>query len=143
MKVKTKDNIPKTLKDCRTVAVRLLAKREYSRAALARKLREKGYLKEEVSEALDYCQVQQFLNDDRFVGAYIRSTLRRKPVGPYYLIQNLRQKGISEDTFWKVWETLGFSEEELLANAKERYTQKYPDQQKLRRFLQGRGFRKI
>ena len=57
--------------DLRERALRLLARREHSRAELARKLEAAGFAREEIALLLDAFEAKNWLSDQRFAESYV------------------------------------------------------------------------
>lgn len=77
-------------------ALNILARREHSRAELARKLEQRfPDQPAEVDETLDRLAEQGLQDDQRFVEAFFRSQLERHR-GPMRIRHEARQKGIAE-----------------------------------------------
>jgi regulatory protein len=73
--------VPQPFNDCKVKAIvaraqGLLARREHARKELAQKLRHKfshcSHLETLLSQALDYCESQNWLSDQRYVESYLR-----------------------------------------------------------------------
>jgi regulatory protein len=76
-------------------AVSLLAKRDYSRYALARKIVAHHQLADdELASLLDNLEAQNYLSDSRCAQGYIRNCYD-KGRGPRYIQHKLQQKGIN------------------------------------------------
>lgn len=75
-------------------AVKLLARREHSRAELATKLTQRGYDGSEVRSALDECEAQHWLDDRRFADIYVRQR-KDSLYGPIRILAELQQRGIN------------------------------------------------
>lgn len=75
-------------------AVALLARREHSRAELAKKLSAHG-TKEEIDSVLNSLQDAKLLSDQRFAAAFVRSRAERFGAGR--LRQELRQRGVGDE----------------------------------------------
>ena len=123
-------------------AVAYLARREHSRAELARKLSAHG-TQEEIDSVLNSLQDAKLLSDQRFAAVFIKSRAERFGAGR--LRQELRQRGVEE----------GLVEQELkvddlpseIERARTVWKKKFDAQPldarewaKQARFLQGRGF---
>ena len=74
-------------------AVAYLARREHSRAELAKKLSAHG-TQEEIDSVLNSLQDAKLLSDQRFAAAFIRSRAERFGAGR--LRQELRQRGVED-----------------------------------------------
>ena len=123
-------------------AMRLLARREHSRAELARKLAAHG-TDEEVGAALDCLSELGLLSDHRFAEAWLRSKASR--FGMPRLRRDLIQRGVDPDTIDDAIKA------EPLENEYERAGQvwrtrfgtiagDHKEWARQARFLQGRGF---
>lgn len=123
-------------------AVAYLARREHSRAELAKKLSAHG-TQEEIDSVLNSLQDAKLLSDQRFAAVFIKSRVERFGAGR--LRQELRQRGVED----------GLVEQELkiddlpteIERARMVWKKKFDAQPadarewaKQARFLQGRGF---
>ena len=80
--------------DLRERALRLLARREHSRAELARKLGQAGFAQHEIASLLDEFEEKNWLSDRRFAESYVAD--HRARAGSVKLAYDLRQRGVSE-----------------------------------------------
>lgn len=125
-------------------AVRLLSRREHGAMELCEKLKQKGFNRTEVQDALARCQELDLQNDQRFVENYSRSRIRQG-YGPLKIQQELSTKGVDKELIHTV---LQQEEENWLHYAWEVWQKKNRDQlelsfeelQKQQRFLLYRGF---
>ncbi|MGS2716999.1 regulatory protein RecX [Eionea flava] len=78
-------------------ALRYLARREYSRVELYRKLSQKFSAAEAIQRVLDEMQEQGYQSDTRFTECYIRAKVNAGN-GPFKIKIELREKGICEST---------------------------------------------
>lgn len=85
------------IKAIKTSALRLLARREYSRLELFRKLSQKYASGTNIQSVLDQLKEQGYQSDDRFTEMFIRSKVRAGN-GPFKIKIELREKGICEST---------------------------------------------
>jgi regulatory protein len=128
--------------ELRERALRLLARREHSRAELVRKLEQAGFDAGDIQSLLDEFEQKSWLSDKRFAESYVAD--HRARAGSIKLAYDLRQRGVSDsiieaalsdnrdseiDRAREVWKK---KFDALPANAHERAQQI--------RFLQGRGF---
>ncbi len=79
------------MNELRQRALRLLARREHSRAELTRKLATQG-TEEEITNVLTQLETEGLLSDARAAGAYVRAHGAR--LGVAGLRQNLRTRGL-------------------------------------------------
>lgn len=124
-------------------AVALLARREHSRAELAKKLAAHAASAEEVEAVLNSLQEVKLLSDERFTAAFVRSRAER--FGAARLRQELRQRGVAE-----VLVETGLAAEDLaseMERARGVWRKKFDalpadarEWARQARFLQGRGF---
>ena len=122
-------------------ALRMLARREHSRAELARKLAADG-TREDIHAVLDQLERSGLLSDARFAEAYVSSRAAR--VGNARLRHDLRARGIAEDAIAAALPAEAHSETE---RAREVWRRKFAappadraDYARQARFLQQRGF---
>ena len=124
-------------------ALRLLARREHSRAELARKLSIHAEEPAEVERVLDELERRGWLSERRVVEQRVHTL--RKRYGARRIERDLRQKGVSEEAVSAALADLRGGE---LEAAREVWRRKFGGRQPLHpadrarhvRFLQGRGF---
>jgi regulatory protein len=75
--------------------VRLLARREHSRAEMRRKLTRKGHDPGTVDEALDRLASGRLQSDARFVETFVRHRVQQG-YGPVRIAAELRERGVAE-----------------------------------------------
>jgi len=95
--------------DLRRKAMDLLALREHSRFELMRKLHQREFSDDLISQILDQLEQEMLLSDARFAESYARMRIR-KGFGPRRIAQELQERGISKqlintvlnesDTIW-------------------------------------------
>lgn len=78
-------------------AYRILGIRSHSVAELTEKLLKKQDDTEIVEQVIQELRERRYLDDASFASEFIESTLRRRPIGRFLLLQKLKQKGIAED----------------------------------------------
>lgn len=123
-------------------AMRLLARREHSRAELARKLAPHG-TDEEVGAVLDRLSELGLLSDHRFAEAWLRSKAAR--FGMTRLRRDLIQRGVDPDTIEDALAADPLDDEHERARQvwRTRFNVTASDHRewaRQARFLQGRGF---
>lgn len=124
-------------------ALKLLARREHSRAELARKLSAHAGDPAEIETVLDDCERRGWLSERRVVEQLVHA--RRSRFGARRIEQDLRQKGISGEAVATALADLKSGE---LEAAREVWRKKFggrpprspADRARQVRFLQGRGF---
>ncbi|MFN3235239.1 MAG: regulatory protein RecX [Gammaproteobacteria bacterium] len=125
-------------------AIKLLTRREHSRAELRQKLQQRGHSDSNIGSALDVLIEEGFLSDQRFVEMYIRSCQNRG-LGPARIKMELQEKGV-EDAL--IAEYLNASASEWVKLAKQVHAKKFSaklpksfEEKALQmRFLNYRGF---
>ena len=126
----------------RARALRLLARREHSREELKRKLGAHAGEGEDIEALLDELVKRGWLSDARFAEQSIRARARR--FGPLKLAQQLRAKGLDEETIARGFRAAaGDGASSLESVWMSRFGAPAADtREKARqaRFLQGRGF---
>ena len=124
-------------------ALKLLARREHSRAELTRKLSVHAEDPGEIERVLDDCERRGWLSERRVVEQLVHA--RRSRYGARRIERDLLQKGVSEDAVSAALAELKAGE---LGAAREVWRRKFggrqprgpADHARQVRFLQGRGF---
>lgn len=81
--------------EAEAIALRLLARREHSRAELELKLRQRGLPGEVIAPVLDDYEARGWLSDERYAEILVRQRLETGH-GPLRVRADLQQKGIRE-----------------------------------------------
>ncbi len=128
----------------KSVAVRLLSRREHSAFEIRDKLRQRDFDEGEIEQTIIELQQGGWLSDERFAEAYIRMR-QQKGFGPIRIAIELNERGVKEsivdaclhesDESWQ--QTL---EQQYLKKYKKKPVEDYNDKAKRIRFLQYRGF---
>ena len=128
--------------DLRGRALALLARREHTRAELARKLAAGGFAADDVRPLLDEFETRNWLSDRRFAESWIAD--HRDQSGAIKLAFELRQHGVPEAL---IDDVLAEQRDSEAARARCVWQKKFgtppaspADKAKQMRFLQGRGF---
>jgi len=135
-------------KECYIYALKLLSRREYSEKMMEEKLLSKNFDQKIVGKIIKILNSEDYLDNKRFIKSYIRTTLSYKNIGPYKILNYLRTKGIKDNQFWEIWETLDIDEKKIAKKALKykinRLKNKMVDKKtpKLYQFLLSRGFSK-
>ena len=123
-------------------AIRYLARRDHSRAELARKLADHGS-PHEIEEVLDRLTELGLLSDARFADAWVRGKAAR--FGTARLRHDLARRGVARDTVDAALAAEGAADE--FARARQVWSTKFGrapadarDWARQARFLQSRGF---
>ncbi len=128
--------------ELRERALRLLARREHSRAELARKLEQAGFVASDIHSLLDEFEEKNWLSDRRFAESYVADHRARS--GRIKLAYELRQRGVPDSIIAGV---LGDNRESELERARETWSKKFgkapanaAETARQTRFMQSRGF---
>ncbi len=123
-------------------ALRLLARREHSRAELARKLREHTRADDDLEALIEDLSRHKLLSDERYAESRAHALSRK--FGAARIAHELRAKGLDKDLADKASKTARATE---LERAREVWRRKFRSAPKTReerarqmRFLQSRGF---
>lgn len=135
--------VPSTPAGAKAAAVRLLARREYSRAELTQRLLRKGLPRDIVDRALDDLATAGYLSDQRVAHATVAQKSGR--YGKRAIVYALKEKGIGAAEMEAALAPLAHADE--FADAQALWQQRFgappaSDRDKARhvRFLQSRGF---
>jgi regulatory protein len=93
--------------------LRLLSRRIYSRYEISRKLNNKGYPENIISNLIFWLENNNHINDELFAKMWAQFRLQNKPIGRYKLNQELRLKGIKQDIIKKVIDETYYEMDEL------------------------------
>jgi regulatory protein len=128
----------------KSVAVRLLSRREHSAHEIRDKLLKRDFDELEIEQAIVELQQGDWLSDERYAEAYIRMR-QQKGFGPIRITIELNERGVKEsmvdcylqpgDESWQI--TL---EQQYAKKYKHKEIEDYNDKAKRIRFLQYRGF---
>lgn len=126
----------------RTRALRLLARREHSRRELERKLATDADDLDELTSLLDEFERRGWLSESRLAEQHVLRARGR--YGPRRVLNNLKEKGLSEEALARAGAQLKQSE---LESAFEAWRKRFgrpaedpKDKARQARFLAGRGF---
>jgi len=75
----------------------ILARRDHSEYEVRQKLSRRGFPPEQVDEAVAKLKEYRMLSDENFAAAFVASQLAQRPVGPFFLIHQLRKKGVAAE----------------------------------------------
>lgn len=133
-----------TAADVRRAAMNLLARREYARTELIRRLEGRGLPAELVAAVTDDLVAENLLSDARFAESFIASRAARGQ-GPMRIRRELEERGVSGDLIDIAFDEAGtdwFAR--AIAVRRKRFgpamPADFPDKAKQMRFLQYRGF---
>jgi regulatory protein len=123
-------------------AIRLLARREHSRAELARKLKAHAQPGDDIDALLEDLSRRKLLSDERY--AESRSHALSRKFGAARIAQELRAKGVSDELAGQAERAAHATEVERARTVWRRKFQVSPETREERarqmRFLQSRGF---
>ena len=128
----------------KSVAVRLLSRREHSALEIRDKLHKREFDEGEIDQTIIELQQGGWLSDERFAEAYIRMR-QLKGFGPIRISIELNERGVKEsivDDYLQAddesWQQV--LEQQYLKKYKNKSITDYNDKAKRIRFLQYRGF---
>lgn len=128
----------------KSVAVKLLSRREHSAFELRDKLAKREFDSAEIAQAITELEQGGWLSDERYAEAYIRMR-QQKGFGPIRISIELNERGVDEKI---IDAKLHADDESWLQTLRQQYVKKYKntaiqdynDKAKRIRFLQYRGF---
>jgi regulatory protein len=128
----------------KSVAVRLLARREHSAYEIRNKLHKRDFDEAEIEQAIIELQQGGWLSDERYAEAYIRMR-QLKGFGPVRISIELNERGVKESIVDACLQTADGNwrqilEQQYLKKYKNNPIEDYNDKAKRIRFLQYRGF---
>jgi regulatory protein len=128
-------------------AIRLLTKRNYSKAKLIQKLKQKEYTPTEIEEAVSEVIAKRYLKEDEYIESRIKNFMRRGD-SPARIQQKLSGEGCHAEletvlSIFKEYEFTSNDQLGQLIEKKLRSTPKdlvdFPKKQKILQFLASRG----
>lgn len=128
----------------KSVAVRLLSRREHSAFEIRDKLSQREFEGSEIEQAINELQQGGWLSDERYAEAYIRMR-QQKGFGPVRIAMELSERGVNDSIIDTYLNAQGNSWQQTLQQQyrkkyKNKAIQDYNDKAKRIRFLQYRGF---
>jgi regulatory protein len=131
-------------KDCRVVALGLLARREHSRVELERKLSARAFASEVIAATLDELERCGALAAGRFTESFIRSRLARGQ-GPNRVRHELAHRGIADEAIAAAladsqWDWLEAAHRARVKRFGPTPPRSFAERAKQVRFLEYRGF---
>ena len=132
----------------RACAYRILARRDHTCKELSVKLRQKGYGRAAIDDALARCRELGYL-DDANTAMRIADHMARSGYGPMRVRQTLGQKGLDDTVIEKALTRCGDEDSQVLSAGRVlgkkrssliREADPWKRRQKAYRFLAGRGF---
>ena len=78
-------------------AADLLSRRDHATGELSRKLRQRGFTPQEVSDTLTKLEENGYLSDTRFAENYARELMEKRLLGNFGAVMKMRERGIDED----------------------------------------------
>lgn len=127
----------------RQIALKMLARREYGRDELARKLVEKGCAAQLAADTVAGLATGHLVSDERFVAALVRAR-REQGYGPLRILHELTEKGIGPEIAGSAVAAGGDWLDEARRVHRKRFGGKrvanVAERAKQARFLQYRGF---
>jgi len=138
----SQDSLPPS--KLRDTALRILAQREHSATELKRKLANKGFALADIETLVKELENQHWLDEARFAEMLVRSRVAQG-YGPLHIRQDLRQRGVAENTQSLALETYADQWQECARQARcKRFGNSPPhtlkERAKQARFLTYRGF---
>lgn len=148
-----KSNKPAEVKDPSSkraldTALRILTPRDHSKYELVQKLKQRGFSRVDIDDAISSCVRLDYINDDRTAKVYIRQ-LKRRGYGKKRIQLELTKKGLKGDRILDILDQRVSEADERQAAARmlkknirrfERETDRKKRRDKMYRFLLARGF---
>jgi len=138
---------PKDLNYAKWLCQYYLGHRMHTKKELREKLQRKEVERAIIDEALNWCEAQEYLNDAEFCVRFIKDGAELKKRGKRRIVQELRFKGVAQETIEKAFlEVEGEVDfDEALMEALEKKARRLDlddrkDRDKLVRHLAGKGF---
>lgn len=115
-------------REVRDDALHLLSYRGRTESEMRRRLRRKGHDEERVEAVVGWLLDRGYLDDRAFARDFVAERLRRRPRGPFALVQELRKRGVdrglAEAVVERVMEEEGVDERAVARSAAGRWLRK-------------------
>ncbi|MBW8189758.1 recombination regulator RecX [Neiella marina] len=139
-----KDVDPHSLPEAVQSASAILARRDHCRQELSLKLQQRGFHPETITQTLQYCEQQNWLNEAEYARIYVRVRSERG-YGPLRVRQELLQKCVPSDDIEQAFNEFEGDWFELARDQRiKRFGDFWPDDFKLKlkqqNYLYRRGF---
>jgi regulatory protein len=128
-------------------AVKFLAVRMRSELEVTNHLQKKGVVETIIREVIHKLKKQQYINDQEFANAYVRTQMNTSDKGPVVIRQELKQKGMTEAIIEEALQEYPYEKqlEQAIACAEKFFRKKQDDsskaiKQKLELLLVRKGF---
>lgn len=121
-------------------ALNQLSVRPRSEWELRNYLKRKEYSSEIIASVIDYLTDRGYINDKDFARRWVESRRLLKPISKRRLVQELRQKRVSNEDIEASLAEDAVDEREVLKELVERKKSKYPDRLKLMQYLARQGY---
>lgn len=113
---------------------------------LYKKVSTTHWSREAADKIIEKLKEQDFINDEKFIGSFVRTRTALKPKGQRMLVRELKQKGISDELIEKYFSQNEVDEEKLALQILEKRWPRFKNLEsrkrfeKTSRFLISRGF---
>lgn len=94
------------VREARDDALRLLSHRARSVSEMRSRLRRKGHDEGRVEDVVQWLLDRSYLDDRAFARQFVSERLRRRPRGPFALVQELRKRGVDRSLAESVVESV-------------------------------------
>ena len=136
--------MPKRTRSITESAIDSLSRREHSILEIRRKLTQKDFEEDEIEACIEKLIANNLLSEERFTESYINMRMRRG-FGPQRIAQELRERGINDESFDDVLDRNNSQWREVMHQqyAKKygnKPAQEYAEKVKRAKYLQTRGF---
>lgn len=124
----------------RECAVRSCSLSKQTRRTLERRLRAKGFGKEEVSASVLAMEENGYIDENEYARAFVSDSYRIKKHGKRRIINELVLRGISREKAERAIRAYGADECEIIRSVMEKRFSDEDDRNKIIRFFAARGF---
>lgn len=128
----------------KSVAVKLLSRREHSVYEIRHKLAQRGFDESDIAQAITELQQGGWLSDERYAEAYVRMR-QNKGYGPVRIAMELKERGVNDGVVERylqadneIWQQI--LKQQHLKKYGDKPVADYNDKSRRIRFLQYRGF---
>lgn len=123
--------------NARDYAVKLLSIADRSERELKERLLKKGFGETETEQAINFCSEYGYIDDRRFAEHFVHDAVELKKWGSVRIRAELKRRGVEEDKFADLIESLDNEYNTLLAEMRRRFGQSDINDQKTKNRIFG------
>lgn len=126
------------MKSAYNVAIKWLAKRDYTSFEILKKLQNKGFSKEEILKVIKKLKNEKIIDDEKTLINFVKKKIEKNLYGPYVLHNILLSKGVPEMVINNILNKI--NQEFFINSAIKHIRKKRLSKNKIFSYLKNKGF---